>query len=411
MLRKSILLCLFSAFCCLPTQAESPADLCKVADQAFIIAEQIKGQARKARVPCKVQTREAIQSYIVGRLDEEVPEVRMQAEEFALKAVGILPEDFNYKRELIDLYTSQIGGYYDPKGNYFVMAGWMGAGLQQPVAVHELTHALQDQYYNLDTFLSSKDANNKDVSTDQLLARSALIEGDATAVMIDATLKEQRMPPLAQQDNIDLFMLQFVLSSKLVGSASKGSQNIMSMMIFPYSSGLRFVHAVLRKSGYSGIVDIFHNPPANTQAILHPELFLSGKSKVTTLLAEDLLKTVGREPADLLHQDSLGEFITALLLESLGVPGAESSSLAAAWQADKLLVLGGAQPLVVWQIQWKDAVAAKNFNNVYMKSRCNSAQAEACQQGGMQIQITLKGNQTLLEIKRGAVKQSESDVH
>ncbi len=64
-----------------------------------------------------------------------------------------------------ELLTSQIGGFYDPKRKYLVMikqgdanglAKQIGQGMadkmDEVVMVHEMTHSLQDQHFNLVTY-------------------------------------------------------------------------------------------------------------------------------------------------------------------------------------------------------------------------------------------------------------------
>ena len=92
---------------------------------------------------------------------------------------GLLTPDFRLKEFVLDLLTEQAAGYYDPKQQTFFIADWLPHLVQKPVMAHELVHALQDQYYNLQ--------KNFDLVKDQAdlsLARKALIEGDAMAVML-----------------------------------------------------------------------------------------------------------------------------------------------------------------------------------------------------------------------------------
>ena len=117
-------------------------------------------------------------------MEEDVAPNRLYSEGVVYQRLALVPKDFKYESGIIDLYTSQIGGYYDPKKDHFVMAKWIPASLQFPVAVHELVHALQDQHFKLDTFLDPKT-----MTSDALMARAALVEGDATAVMIDYSLR------------------------------------------------------------------------------------------------------------------------------------------------------------------------------------------------------------------------------
>jgi len=66
-----------------------------------------------------------------------------------LRKFGLAPPDFEYRRLLSNFLQSRWAGYYDPKVQEFTwLTGWSWEG-QKPVMAHELTHALQDQHYNL----------------------------------------------------------------------------------------------------------------------------------------------------------------------------------------------------------------------------------------------------------------------
>jgi hypothetical protein len=85
---------------------------------------------------------------------------------------------FAYRPFLIKLLTEQVAGYYDPKAQQFYLADWIEIDGQKPVMAHELTHALQDQHFNLKRF-----DNWPKGDSDAELAAHALIEGDATLAM------------------------------------------------------------------------------------------------------------------------------------------------------------------------------------------------------------------------------------
>ena len=59
------------------------------------------------------------------------------------------------------------------------VAPYRGLSLEEMVLVHELTHALQDQYFDLERFIDG------DPLSDEGTARTALVEGDASLVMFD----------------------------------------------------------------------------------------------------------------------------------------------------------------------------------------------------------------------------------
>ena len=96
----------------------------------------------------------------------------------------------------IDLATSEnnlaqsdvVGLYVDDKKTVFVRGTAMTPYVRVTLA-HELTHALQDQYFDLQKL----DANVKDGDGDAL---TALVEGDAVR---DQNLYEQSLSPADQQ--------------------------------------------------------------------------------------------------------------------------------------------------------------------------------------------------------------------
>ena len=79
---------------------------------------------------------------------------------------------------MIRLLTEQVAGYYEPKTRQFYLADWIDIDGQRPIMAHELTHALQDQHFNLRRFDHWPKGDS-----DAELAAHALIEGDATLTM------------------------------------------------------------------------------------------------------------------------------------------------------------------------------------------------------------------------------------
>src|SRR5207248_10445174 len=91
----------------------------------------------------------------------------------------LAPPDFNYRDLIVRLLTEQVAGYYEPKTQQFHLADWIDADGQRPVMAHELTHALQDQHFNLRRFEKWPKGDS-----DAELAAHSLIEGDATLAMV-----------------------------------------------------------------------------------------------------------------------------------------------------------------------------------------------------------------------------------
>src|ERR1041385_4841110 len=129
-------------------------------------------------VPSSTQSREEIQRAVVKNLDEGTSPAELHASEVLLKELGLVPPGFHYRDLMVRLLTEQVAGYYEPKTQQFYLADWIDVDGQRPVMAHELTHALQDQHFNLRRFEKWPKGDS-----DAELAAHSLIEGDATPAM------------------------------------------------------------------------------------------------------------------------------------------------------------------------------------------------------------------------------------
>src|SRR6202049_1888771 len=118
--------------------------------------------------------------------------------ELVLKKFGLLPRDFDLGTFLVALLKEQIAGYYDPKTRAVNLLDWLGADQQKPVLAHELTHALQDQSFNLEKYMKpadtdlakKKEVTAQDIENDEIsTTRQAVVEGQAMVVLVDYLLE------------------------------------------------------------------------------------------------------------------------------------------------------------------------------------------------------------------------------
>src|ERR1044072_509266 len=170
------------------------------------------------------QSRSEIERTIIKNLDSETTPAEMHASEVLLKFFGLAPKEFAYRSFLIKLLTEQVAGYYDPKAQQFFLADWIELDGQKPVMAHELTHALQDQHFNLKRF-----ENWPKGDSDAELAAHALIEGDATLAM------------KFYMDKNLLVMLAFIRSLRGQEDAmeqfKRAPRALRESLLFPYEQG------------------------------------------------------------------------------------------------------------------------------------------------------------------------------
>lgn len=164
--------------------------------------------------------------------------------------------------------ASHIGGLYSPTDGVLYVRGSDGLdAIARLVMVHELTHAWQDQHYDLEAV--GERADNLDAAR----AIRALIEGDANYVehrWLDAQPEEVRHEIDLQEYDPD--------SDSAAGGkfGTVAEQSLSSLLRFSYTAGERFVRAVAASGGADPIGAAFADPPVSTQQVLHPKAFLEG---------------------------------------------------------------------------------------------------------------------------------------
>ncbi len=119
---------------------------------------------------------------------QEMNEDKDPAERYAgarsAEAFGLLPKGFDLDSFMIDLLTEQVAGLYDPKAHEFYVADWIPITDQRRVMAHELTHALEDQHFEIESWVKAARPND-----DSELAREAVLEGSAMAAMVEYLLQ------------------------------------------------------------------------------------------------------------------------------------------------------------------------------------------------------------------------------
>ena len=351
--KARILLLLLFTLVVHTAHAERAESLCSLSATALVEASQIRGLKKKVDVPCVVKKRSQIRRFLEETIREELPPERLRHEELLYKSIGLIPEQYEYKEGLVSFLVSQIGGYYDPKAKQFVMASWLPSIVQRSVAIHELTHALQDQHFDLARIIDAKA-----LTTDEGLAHSAIVEGDASAVMFDKQFREGGAPPLARQGSIEGILLTQVLGQ---GAMQGVPESIKGMLMFPYTSGLRFAHAALRRGGYTVLDTVYGKLPSTTREILHPEEYFEGSVPVS--IPSDAELTDER----VLYSDVIGEFGISSLFAGSSKLKLDGVTAAVGWIGDRAVLIQseGGKPITRWLLRWETSHDAAEFCQAY----------------------------------------------
>lgn len=340
------------------------AEFLKAADEVLAEMSRILGLPVKETLKKSLRSRDEIRAYLVQEMNEDREPAKRHADEKTLEAFGLIPRGFPLDSFMLDLLTDQVAGLYDPKAKEFYIADWIPANEQRTVMAHELTHALDDQYFHIDSWAKAARPND-----DAELARDAVVEGSAVAAMLDYTLREQKMGVRDLPD----------VSALLEGSAlgemekdpmmAKAPQFLRDELVFPYLAGMSFTQQVLKaNTGWADFRKVFEAPPLSSQQILHPELYLSGVKPAEVPLP-DFAGIVPGEWKNL-EENHLGEFgLGEVLKQFLGKERAGKSG--SAWAGDRYAVFEKEktkQTLLVYRLRLDNAADARTFFSDYSEA-------------------------------------------
>jgi hypothetical protein len=274
---------------------EQAKQLFSLVDQLIQFSSQETGLPVKSTVKRQLTTRTAVESYLNEKFQDDEGAKRLQRGEIVLKKFGMLDRDFDLKPFLLALLKEQIEAYYDSKTKTVNMLDWVDIDEQKPVLAHELTHALQDQHVDLekwgDQTPSEVSTNYRDdvdhLAKDEVdTAREAVVEGQATAVMMDNILKPMGKSLIKDPEVVDLIKQQMAGSDNSPVLA-RAPLLLSESLLFPYREGLSFEQDLWMDQGqaaaFTGALD---RPPSSTWEIINPREFEKSKIPVVPLMPD-----------------------------------------------------------------------------------------------------------------------------
>jgi hypothetical protein len=285
---------------------------------------------------------------------------RAAEESFAVWGrLGFYPPGYDI-RKAAGSQAPFVGAFYDPREKAITVFDVPTPS--EDIVVHELVHALQDETFGIDRYYQAV------TTLDELMAREAVVEGDAT-------LCAQRLGSALQSVSATYAWDSVANTSRQFIDGFTEPPIFAAYMGFAYSFGTAFV---ARRAG------VFDTPafwsrehvdraftdaaPASTAEILRTASALAPLPRVEVGLAELPPGLASRY--ELRTVDRLGAWYTYLLLRS-GSSKANESSIndVLPWTGDQLVVLGGRElsvtstrkppNAVVWTSAWESDDAAQ----------------------------------------------------
>lgn len=214
-------------------------------------------------------------------------------DEVAFKALGwMAPADSLYAKYQV-AFGRGVVGYYDPASKVLKVRGTNMTPYRREVIAHELTHALDDQHFDLDV------EKGPGLISQEQLAFLVAVEGDAVRVQQSyvATLNPlEKAQSLGEQLSLgsDPALLTVPLA-------------LLSLAQMPYLQGPRFTRAQAAAGVPAGLDAVFDRYPDTEEEAFDPAKYASDEGSVT----------LPTPPADgtVVRSGTWGQFLLTLILQ------------------------------------------------------------------------------------------------
>ncbi len=318
------------------TATGSSPEFIKAADEVLAQMSKIMDLPIKEPLKKTLRSKQEVRDYLIREDKEDKKDAERYADDKTLEAFGLIPKGFPLDSFMLDVLTDQVAGLYDPKAKEFYIADWIPVDEQRTVMSHELTHALEDQSFHIDSWIKAARPND-----DAELARDAVSEGSAMAAMVDYEMLDQKISVRDVPDVTLLIRASALSEMDKDPNLAKAPVYIRDELLFPYLAGTGFTQQFLKaRTGWQDLHLIFQDPPVSTQQILHPDLYLKGVKPETVTLPE--WKALVPSDWKLLEENTMGEFgVNEILKQLLDENRAEL--LSPAWKGDRYAVFEDAK--------------------------------------------------------------------
>lgn len=259
----------------------------------------------------------------------------------AWATIGAIPRNVGILEALNTYQQGQVLGYYNSQNEELVYTGDATLDrVEHFVLAHELTHAIDDQHFDLDRL------DDMVVHCDDEIFQAALgvVEGSANHFATQVLFRYPAEAP----------------GSVSGGSAGNVPPLITELQAYPYTAGQRFVDALADQGGPAAVNRALRTFPTTTEQILHPSKFPGDVAKPVDV--PDFAPTFGLDWRE--HDVMVVGEVWLKALLNLRLDDAASSSAAAGWGGGIYRAWSdGKDVAVIMSTIWDAPADAKEFSD------------------------------------------------
>lgn len=235
-----------------------------------------------------------------------------------LGALGVIPQDLDYAGQVENLRMNFLDGFYDPEADVLVVRLTEITPQTRALLVHELTHAVDDQWFEL--FRPQYGLSPEEIE----FGFRSLVEGDAQRVehaYIDRLPSSEKWNYRADPLNAPEY------------AGVEGA--VVTEFMTPYELGEALVRDVIRGGGQPAIDQAFLDPPTTSEQVRYPSKYIERETRLPVdppnvagpitdegvmglLMTEDMLgPVVGEEEARIAAQGWGGDWFVSWVFGDL----------------------------------------------------------------------------------------------
>jgi hypothetical protein len=320
-------------------------ELTRIVDSLRPAVERATALKFRGPVISAFRDRNQLREFLISKLEEDFPPEREEGTAAVYRLLGLIPDTLNLRGLLVDLYTEQVAGFYDPATR--TLYGLRGADPAQLrlVLAHEMVHALQHQYLPLDSLLKAKG------NGDNQGAAQAFLEGHATLASIRVLTPGQDV--VARPEFWQLFRDQIREQQGSMQVFSRTPLALRFELIFPYLYGSEFVRW-WDSARVGQPLPTLATLPRSTEQVIHPDRYAASDQPQVVRFADS--------SADVLFEDTMGELGVQTVASVIGGSNEILTEPAAGWGGDRFRAYRtAAGPALVWYVAWDDAASLERF--------------------------------------------------
>jgi hypothetical protein len=317
--------------------------------------EAATGLKFKSPPKVEVRTKEQVRDFLLKKFDEASPAKELAGEESAYKLLGLIPDSMDLRAFFLRVLSEQVVGYYDPAAKSLYIVDGADEQTVGITITHELVHALQDQYVNLDSLQKAGTDN------DRLSAAQALVEGEAQFEQVGIMVGGSENIAAKLPGGWERIREEIRNRQGEMPVFATAPMVIQESLLFPYLTGAEFVNRVKVKKGN---VNLFADIPRSTEQVMHPPLYLGSPPDEPTSVV-----LPAPRGATKVYENDMGEFGTRLYIYRFLRDPNTAARAASGWDGDRFAVVEGKGGRgIVWALVWDSALEAAEFSDVLVRA-------------------------------------------